>query len=273
QAEADADIGGSGQIWVDAGDPNTLWFTDEDGTDLQLGVGGDAFTLKVDAGATADYFGVAGGDGLFRFTANHFTMADGGNFVTLSLADHATARTALGLQIGNDVQAYNAVLAELTALTDPAADKFLVWNDTTNNFEWSNVIHPIDGGVAIGDAGNAGILEIEDVDGDVYSEQVGVQTGDTPYILPIAFPAADNYVKASSDAGVMDWQRLGDIVGIDTGATYGNFGGAGDDTLDEMFAAINTAWGAATTWIALTDTNPANFAGSAGKVVVVDSDP
>lgn len=63
-----------------------------------------AFTLGVDADATPDYFGVAGGDGLFRFTANHFTMADGVNFVTLSLADHATARTALGLGTANDVQ-------------------------------------------------------------------------------------------------------------------------------------------------------------------------
>lgn len=63
-----------------------------------------SFTLGVDVGAVPDYFGVAGGDGLFRFTANHFTMADGGNFVTLSLADHATARTALGLGAANDVQ-------------------------------------------------------------------------------------------------------------------------------------------------------------------------
>lgn len=80
----------------------------------------DAFTLKVDAAATADYFGVAGGDGLFRFTANHFTMADGGNFVTLSLADHATARTALGLAIGSDVQAWDADLDTYAGITPSA---------------------------------------------------------------------------------------------------------------------------------------------------------
>ena len=73
------------------------------------GGGADAFTVKVDAGATAGYFGVAGGDGIFRFTANHFTMADGGDFVTLSLADHATARAALGLAIGTDVLAEQTI--------------------------------------------------------------------------------------------------------------------------------------------------------------------
>ena len=203
QAEADADIGGSGQIWVDADNPNTLWFTDEDGTDVQLGAA-STFKLKVDAGATEDYFGVAGGDGLFRFTANEFTMADGGNFVTLSLADHATARTALGLQIGTDVQAQNAVLTELTALTDPAADEFPFWNDTTNNFEFSTVLFPTATGVTIGAAGNAGKLELEDADGDVLAIQVGVQAGNTTYTWPTAF-GTTGWVLASTDAGTMSW--------------------------------------------------------------------
>ena len=231
QAEADADIGGSGQIWVDAGNPNTLWFTDEDGTDLQLGVGGDAFTLKVDAGAAADYFGVAGGDGLFRFTANQFTMADGGNFVTLSLADHATARTALGLQIGNDVQAQNAVLAELTALTDPAADEFPFWNDTTNNFEFSTVLFPTATGVTVGAAGNAGKLEIEDATGDVLAIQVGVQAGNTTYTWPTAF-GTTGWILSSTDAGTMSWVANASdafTLKVDAGAVAGYFGVAGGD--------------------------------------------
>ena len=82
--------------------------------------GADAFTVKVDAGATAGYFGVAGGDGIFRFTANHFTMADGGDFVTLSLADHATARAALGLAIGTNVVAWDADLDTYAGITPSA---------------------------------------------------------------------------------------------------------------------------------------------------------
>lgn len=85
------------------------------------GGGGDAFTVKVDAAATAGYFGVAYNDGIFRFTQNHFTIADGGDFVTLSLADHDTARAALGLAIGTDVQAYDADLTIYAGIT-PSAD-------------------------------------------------------------------------------------------------------------------------------------------------------
>jgi|3_EtaG_2_1085321.scaffolds.fasta_scaffold07601_4 hypothetical protein len=40
QAEADADVAGSGQIWVNTATPNELWFTDDAGTDFQLGLPG-----------------------------------------------------------------------------------------------------------------------------------------------------------------------------------------------------------------------------------------
>jgi len=40
QAAADADTAAYGQIWVKTGTPNTLYFTDDAGTDVQLGAGG-----------------------------------------------------------------------------------------------------------------------------------------------------------------------------------------------------------------------------------------
>jgi len=40
QASANADTAGYGQIWVKTATPNELWFTDDAGTDVQLGVGG-----------------------------------------------------------------------------------------------------------------------------------------------------------------------------------------------------------------------------------------
>ncbi|RLJ04034.1 MAG: hypothetical protein DRP08_02550, partial [Candidatus Aenigmatarchaeota archaeon] len=39
QAAADADTAGYGQIWVKTATPNELWFTDDTGTDVQLGAG------------------------------------------------------------------------------------------------------------------------------------------------------------------------------------------------------------------------------------------
>jgi len=44
QAEANGDIEASGQIWVNTATPNELWFTDDAGTDFQLGVTGGAPT-------------------------------------------------------------------------------------------------------------------------------------------------------------------------------------------------------------------------------------
>ena len=42
QANAEADVDAYGQIWVKDGTPNTLYFTDDAGTDFQLGASGGA---------------------------------------------------------------------------------------------------------------------------------------------------------------------------------------------------------------------------------------
>jgi len=80
----------------------------------------DAFTVKIDAGATAGYLGVAYSDGVLRVDQNELTYVDGGDFITLGLADHDTARTALGLAIGTDVQAYDADLTTYAGITPSA---------------------------------------------------------------------------------------------------------------------------------------------------------
>ena len=45
QADAEADVAGKGQIWVNTATPNELWFTDDAGTDTQLGVAGGAHAI------------------------------------------------------------------------------------------------------------------------------------------------------------------------------------------------------------------------------------
>lgn len=52
QAAAEADVAGKGQVWVKTGAPNTLWFTDENGTDIQLGVGGAGSSQTCDINGT-----------------------------------------------------------------------------------------------------------------------------------------------------------------------------------------------------------------------------
>ena len=47
QATANADVAGYGQIWVKNDTPNTIWFTDDAGTDTQLGTGSGSSTIDV----------------------------------------------------------------------------------------------------------------------------------------------------------------------------------------------------------------------------------
>ena len=68
QADADADVAGKGQIWVNTATPNELWFTDDAGTDTQLGVAGATPTTITVADESADttsfigFFTAATGD-------------------------------------------------------------------------------------------------------------------------------------------------------------------------------------------------------------------
>ena len=69
RASAAADTAAYGQIWVKTGTPNTLYFTDDAGTDVQLGVGGSGDVSKV--GTPADsQVGVWTGDGTIEGTSS-----------------------------------------------------------------------------------------------------------------------------------------------------------------------------------------------------------
>jgi hypothetical protein len=45
-------------------------------------------------------------------------------------------------------------------------------------------------------------------------QAAGTMAGDTPYTLPIAYPAANNYLLASSTSGAMSWEVPGTNLGI-----------------------------------------------------------
>lgn len=90
KAAADADVAGDGQIWVKNTTPNELWFTDDAGTDVQLGAGSGGFTAATEQATTSgtafDFTGLPAGTTVIEVTL------DG---VSLSGTDH------LLIQIGD----------------------------------------------------------------------------------------------------------------------------------------------------------------------------
>ena len=78
------------------GDGSTAWTS----LDYITGAGSDAFTVKIDAAATAGYLGAAAGDGVLR-TSTGLSYADGGDYVTLTTNDGEIDHNSLSNYDGN----------------------------------------------------------------------------------------------------------------------------------------------------------------------------
>lgn len=68
-------------------------------------------------------------------TVQEITCTAAGRAI-LDDADAAAQRVTLGLEIGVNVQAYDAILADLAALSDPGADRILFWDDSAGAVAW-----------------------------------------------------------------------------------------------------------------------------------------
>ena len=114
QADAEVDVAGKGQIWVNTATPNELWFTDDAGMDVQLGV--SEFALD----GTPDTDHTSNGPETNTFTAGATITAmdlvymGGSSKWLLTDADADTTATgmlAISLESKTDTQAMNVALS------------------------------------------------------------------------------------------------------------------------------------------------------------------
>lgn len=156
--------------------------------------GSDAFTVKVDAEATADYIGAAANDGVLRATTG-LSYADGGNFITLGLSH-------LGIE----------------ALTDPGADRIFFWDDGETASKW---LTPTEG-VQISatnlklDVGGLTAITAIDAASD-YIPVYDVTDSTHKKILPTNL--GHRYVNRG-DVAAYDWSEVGDKAVFNTDGNW-----------------------------------------------------
>lgn len=138
QADADADVAGQGQIWVNTATPNELWFTDDAGTDFQLGV--ETNDLETD-GATniADteiFIGTGAGTGNYAAMSGDATMTNAG-VVAIGTSVVVTGDIANDTITHADIADADQSDTKCFYFEDPTADDDFnsIWaNKTANDF-------------------------------------------------------------------------------------------------------------------------------------------
>jgi len=173
QAAAEAAVVGKGQIWVKTGAPNTLWFTNEDGTDQQVayaGVNADITGLTALATQSAvqiNPFGTnAGETGEIRFLelavgGTHymgFKAADAlAGTVIWTLPDTDSTGTQFLVSDGSGVLSWSAGGGggDVTKVGTPVNSQIGVWTgdgtiEGDTKFTWDETVFTVLGALTVG---------------------------------------------------------------------------------------------------------------------------
>jgi len=128
QADADGDIGGEGQLWVNTATPNELWFTDDTGIDQRLGLQAlivavsDEITLLT-TGTAKTTFRMPYAMKLREVRASLTTAATGATLVTVDINE--TGSTILSTKITIDA----SETTSQTAATAPVISDTVLADD------------------------------------------------------------------------------------------------------------------------------------------------
>mgnify|MGYP001189574863 FL=1 len=207
--------GGTGQTSLDnIADAGSSRITVTNGTGVLVG-GGANLTLDV-AESNLDLANMGGTLALGSQVGGTLAIANGGTGATSASA----ARTALGLAIGTDVQAYDADLDAISALAKT------------------------DGGIIVGN-GSAFVLE----SGNTARTSLGVGTGDTPSFtgatLTGALAMGTNKITGlgtpTADTDASTKKYVDDQLGAQTQATAGDSGTGSFTVASDTFRVVGTS--------------------------------
>jgi hypothetical protein len=129
QADADADVAGSGQIWVDTATPNALFFTDDAGTDFNLSLRASATVSgPVELATTAET--TTGDDATRAVTPDGLSQSVyGEKVIQMVCVDFATALTTgskFYFHVPSTLNGFNIVHAHAETLADPSGATIIV---------------------------------------------------------------------------------------------------------------------------------------------------
>jgi hypothetical protein len=184
--------------------------------------GADAFTVKVDAGATAGYLGAANSDGVLRTDGTIVTYADGGDYVTIGV--HAYLVDIAGITAAQgDIIYFDGT--DWVNLGPGLAGQYLKTGGAAANPSWDD---PAGSGdiTAVGDAASGSAFTADGGGNSLYFE--GTTANAFEIQLTGANPDADYVVTIPAATGTI---LLTDGVG--TALTALNGENIQDDTIDD----------------------------------------
>lgn len=166
------------------------------------------------------------GNLLYRAGGTDVPITDGGTGTSTA----SGARTNLGLAIGTDVQAWDAFLDDIGALTDPNDDRILFWDDSAGDIVW------LDFGTGLSISGTS--IAFDGTANLTMTGSYDIGGGSLEIPNSITLPGTCNVGQLYFDSDATSGQRLYACESTNTWALQGDGGGGGGDSISIDSVAV-----------------------------------